>query len=615
MRVACALSIGLVSLLHATPPVHAQSAASSVGVYLPENAYGVVVLRDGDRRLPDLRELLRESGFADSPLNQRLLENRELTQARVMLNGVAATAGVDAWQAIGALLGRELAVAVSPGANEKPALLVVSVLRDADLADRLLAIVYSMIGLTADGEARDETSRVVDGVRVFKLGNDGLMCRVDDALVLTNDREVLRAVLALRAEHGPGLGASSDWREASAAVPNDAAVWGFVRLKSLRERIAARRAVPDKLGNPLAGFLFGGWQHGALHAEHAVLWARADAEGLAIDARIFGAIPLPDTHRGFAIARTKQIEWDAAELPRYLGELQLGRDWSRLFADREALLTLPAAGQVVNFSTTLTNLFGGMDFINDMLPKLGGPTRLVIARQDFSASEILPVPKLPAFALVTPIQPDAIADMPQRLFSAAQMAMSILNLDMAQKGLPTYMIDMDRYRDVRMLTTIFTDPAGMSGMAAHADTDADGEVADTEGPREAGVRYNFAPAVAVVEGQYVIATSKQLLTDIIDAIFANKSVDEDRDDASTALDRLTIDGPSFVEILRANQREFIANRMLEEDQSKAAAERDIQTILELLGYVQRLTLTTQHDADGPRASLELKLRFSELVAP
>ncbi|RMF80108.1 MAG: hypothetical protein D6744_08530, partial [Planctomycetota bacterium] len=578
MRLKTALRIApTLALFHAFA-ANAQDAPASAATLVPADSVAVLIVHDGDQKLSEIQSLAFDSDIVDSPAYRRVLENRELMQARVMLAGVAATAGVDSWTAVGALLGRELAIAAQPRKAGDPALVAVARLRQPELVDRLLETVYGMIGLTVDGRPQPEASRIVDGVRVYKLGDDGFVCRIDDALVLSNDQSAMRAVVKQHAAGTGGIVETSDWREARADVPRDAAAWGFVRLKHLRDGLSeSGETIPGKLDNPLAAFVFGNWHYAALHARRATFWLRAQTGELTLETRFAGVGKFPETHRGFDVAPAPG-DWDASALPRFLAEMRLTRDWSRLFAERESLLTLSAASDVVNFATTLSTLFGGMDFLNDILPKLETDTRLIVARQDFSATDVLPVPRLPAFALVTRLKPEAVEDMTQRLFSAAQMALSILNLDMAQNGQPTYLIDVDRYRGVRMLTTVFTNPPGRASMASSQD---ESTMADS---REGSVRFNFTPAVAVVSDRYVVATSRELLTDIIDSVLdAAKSTQQT---AERCLDRLSVDGRSFVEILEENRRELIANRMLEEDLSRAEAERDIDMILDLLGRVQ-----------------------------
>jgi hypothetical protein len=136
---------------------------------------------------------------------------------------------------------------------------------------------------------------------------------------------------------------------------------------------------------------------------------------------------------------------------------------------------------------------------------------------------------------------------------------------------------------------------------------ADKAAASSSAParvRGAAVQYNFLPAAAVVADQYVVATSREMLQDVIDVALAHAN----RTDAAAipATDSWLIDAPSFAAILRDNREELIVNRMLEENESKQAAAGTVDLFLELLGYIDSVRLTSQVREKESRATLEIR---------
>jgi hypothetical protein len=595
----------------AAPPGASQSATS----YLPADALVAIQIQDGDRSIARLRELLEDSPFYDGEGFRRLESNTQFMQSRIALAGLAVTAGTDPWNAVGALFGRDLALAILPGEPNKPRLLAAMVAREPALIDRLLSAVHALAGLVKNGEPDASRSREIAGVRVFSASPELHHCRVDDALLVSNSRELLTQALELRNDESKSLAGSPRFRAALAGAGRQAAIRAAVDLKALRALIPKDQPLDGPRENPLGGLLFGAWWHTLLKSDFAVAWLDSSDNGIKLEARVTAAEPLPASHRGFAPATASKLDWPAAKLPRFLSELRVFRDWPALFGEREALLTTPAASQLVNFSTTMSTLFGGMDFLNDVLPKLDAPARLILTRQDFSVRDVIPSPQLPAFALVVPLKAGTGADFVKKLGSASQMALTLVSLGAAQEGNPSYLIDVDRYNGVKIVYSEFTAPPPTDGMSMDAprsesmkpQESADSAPAASSRParvRGAAVQYNFLPAAAVVANQYVVATSREMLQDVIDAALAHAA---DSDTKSAAMsDSWIVDAASLATILRDNREELIVNRMLQENESKQAAAGTIDLILELLGYLDNMRVSSQTSGNESRATLEIR---------
>lgn len=597
----------------------AQENARTAAEYLPADALLAIQIQDGDRLIERLRDALEDSAFFEADGYRRLESNPQFVQARVVLAGLAVTAGSDPWNAVGAVLGRDLAAAILPGEPNKPRLLVAMVARQPALIDRLLNAVHSLTGLVKNGEPDASRSREIEGVRVFSASAEFHHCRVDDALLVSNSREAIAQALEVRKDPKRSLAGSPRFREALAGAARNAAVRAAVDLKALRALLPKDPPPEGPRDNPLGGFLFGAWWHMLLHGDSAVAWLDARDGGIRIEARTAAREALPDSHRGFVPAVASKLDWPANRLPRFLSEVRVFRDWPALFGEREALLTTPAASQIVNFSTTMSTLFGGMDFLNEVVPKVDAPARLILARQDFSASDIVPSPQIPAFALIVPLKADAGADFCRKLTAASQMGLTLASLGAAQQGNPSYLIDMDRHHGVKFFFSEFTARPPTEGMsmdapqseAMKAGSDAEKTGLATSAPARvtgAPIQYNFLPCATVVANQYVVATSRALLQDVIDAALEQAGKPESAPPAPT--DSWTVDTQSLATILRDNREELIVNRMLQENESKQAAAGTIDLILELLNYFDNVSFTSQVTRTESRATLEIKSSVS-----
>lgn len=627
IRPATAHAILFTLIAAACPVAVGQAPANrSAASYLPPDAAIAVGLRNADDHLLAIRDWLDESDYESSPLFKRLEENPQFTQARVGLAGLTAIVGADPWTGAGAVLGRDAAVAVRTGSGNKPEILAVFVSAQPDLLDRIIKGVHALAGLTKNGQPDPKRMQDVDGVQVFAIAPELLECRVDDALLISNNRSMLRDAIARRKAGGDSLETSERFRGAMKDVPKNACVWAVGNLAALRKSVPNLDNVEGPRGNPATGYLFGAWWQALLHADTAVAFGVFEGgRGLTVEARIAAPEPLAEVYKGF-MPKDQVARWSATELPGYLGEIRIARGWVDLFAERESLLSTAASSQIANFCTTMSTLLGGIDFLNDVLPKLDGPTRLILTRQDFSTRDFIPTPKLPAFALVLPLSADAPADFARRLQSGAQTAFSLLSLNFAQEGHPSFILDMDRYREQRELFTVFSAPPAIgamkmdpaSGEPAAAQTatqpvskpaSAPANAMTDEAAPSASIRYNFLPAAAIVKNQFIVTTSRELLHAVIDRILVADGQASTRKNA--AQDRLHIAAASLVEILRDNRGDLVVNRMLEENESKAAAEAFIDTLLDVLTMFQDATIASEVTEKTCRATLTLNMAKSE----
>ena len=572
-------------------------------------ALAVLRLAEPDRRVQEFRVQLESRGLLDGPLAERLRNNPEIARAQFGWMGLAAAVGVDAWQLAELVVGQEVVLSITPRPEiGSPGLVLGVKLRDPQRFDRLLSTLHALAGVMRDGALDPAKVQTIDGVQHVSISPELHHARIGDGWLVSNDRSLLKTAAADKPRNNPEI----RW---GAGPAKGAFVEAWVDAEALRRRFPALATPDAKAENAFLGLLFADWQHALRHARTIRIWGGAGRDELALHAAVESDTPLPDSHRGLTVERTPQWSWSPEKLPGALGEFTVSHRWADLLAEREALLAPAAVSQVVNFSNTLTTLFGGMDFVNDILPATGAPMRLVMVRQEFAGRETLPVPKLPAFGLVVPLR-DAGPRLAQQLFSATQSALAIVNLDAAQKGEATYLIDVDRHAGQRILFTEFQQPAGSMDMgapraaAASSPASAATSSSPASGPVEGGVRYNFAPAASVCEGFYLIATSRPLLTDMIDAILAARGAERPMPAADTPPISLRVAGDALAALLRENRRELVINRMLEENRTRAAAEQDVDLFLDLLELVRELRAESLRSDGTQSARLIVDLRPS-----
>src|SRR5207248_1481874 len=187
----------------------------------------------------------------------------------------------------------------------------------------------------------------------------------------------------------------------------------------------------------------------------------AEAQGVSIEGRLIA----PDGEHAAALKPDQAALLLADELPRGLAHFTLFRDFSQWWTTREGSMTENAVAEFGKFAGVMTTLLGGLDFSDEFLPHVIPGSQLLMARQTFEGRPH-PAPALPAFALVLRLK-DA-AKIGPRLDSAATMAISFINLDAGQKGLPTFLINMEDYRGHKVTWTQYPEPEPASAPAEPA---------------------------------------------------------------------------------------------------------------------------------------------------
>lgn len=591
-------SMALILLTAVASACADKAAPPKIAAALPNNLIAVVVIENPGAAVHEFEQILANPPAALAPALERIDQDPRIMQARMMALGFTASLNLDLDESVAALLGDELALGVAWPQDTEPKLVVASRTAHHAKRDKLINAYELLSGLVVNGQPDAARTRKVHGVRCLAAAPNLIHARSDNLLWVSNDRQLLRKTIAAATDHAPSLAESEAFQDAMKRFPTPARIRVYVNMQQLRQRIPDLKDLPTQFREPLPAFLFADLVGRLRTTDSGAAWAAIGPFGVRAGLDLPADADLPAALSAFFTAtdenRTSPLDFTA--LPNYLGEFSLARHWSQLFADRESFLTAGGAADLVNFSNTLTTLFGGLDFQDGFLPRLKGPTRLVLTRGEPADRQFDPTPTLPAFALISAFDDAGDETLAARLFSAAQSALTILNLDAAQKGAPAYIIDIDKYRNVRLLFTRF----GAAPTAMNADAGP-----DAPPPSQGDVRFNFTPAFAIVDHHFIVATTRPAVEQLIDAVL-------DRPQAAARAyrpprDVLQLDFNTLARMLNDNHDELVINRMLEEDLDRASANSDIDLFLSLLGLADRATLTADHTKRGYEMRFSLDL--------
>lgn len=557
----------LITLLFCAPLAEDRP-APSLPTLVEDQAPLILEVRDGSALLDTLMGSDLYKRIEALPEWQAALEGKEARQALSAARLFTGMLELSLEEAAHELLGRQFWVALRPGPGERPGALLMTRLQDPTMATRLDEVVHQFLTLVAQGDEYDDKSpaRTVNGKEFHAV--------LGDCFLLSNDRELIRTALDRGRQAAADRAGRSDRPIPSRQAPGIGQAELQVDLVRMREALGGA-TLPTVLDNALASLLGHGLLVAANESKQAVASLSGSEKGLVIDVSLDGA----------AAAVPSGMEWFFPEQPQgirftpppaTIAALELVRSFDGFYADRFTLLDPSLENGLVEFDNIISIFFGGRPFGAEVLPALGPQARLLVSSQTFADLPTAPEIRMPAFTLVAPLDTKMLGR--NDMLIAFQTTVGLINADRAQKGLESLMMNTERY-------------GGIDVASARYLLDED-EVAQ--------LRHNMQPCMAVVQDNLVLGSSRESVLAIVDSIRDSKEAV-----ALQLNSLLQIDFPDLVTILDQNRSSLIANRMLEEGESREQAGLFWDRALDLLGLLDSGEVRVSRDQAGVHLTLEV----------
>lgn len=465
-----------------------------------------------------------------------------------------------------------------------------AILIHAKNAESLELFKTQLLEITRMGKNPDQIKQgEYRGVTAYEVDKNKFAI-VDDWLLVTNKSETGKLVLdRLIDGSGNSLADSKNFQAASSQRPDETTGWGYVDVQTLREAGVAKKLFTGKTGNPAVELLLGGIVSSLQHTPFATASLQASEAGL-----------------GLELSMPHQADWVAEEREFYFGPDGSGQAPAAPVA-QQTLFTLSTYRNVSEMwlragdlfderindgfaeaDASLTTLFAGKDFAEDILGALQPEVSFVATRPDFK--EVLPVPaiKVPQFALVVQLkEPESMTRELRRTF---QSMIGFFNVVGAMEGRPQLELGMDRLDDGAELVTSTYVPE-------------EDEAASTR----ASLLFNFSPSIGFAKERFVVASTKRLARELVQA---NVSESTDGTDSENSVNTVAVLHAGVLKaVLEDNREQLISQNMLEDGNSREEAEAAIGLLLELVGYFQDASVKL--NVADEALSLKLNLRVKE----
>lgn len=473
--------------------------------------------------------------------------------------------------------------------------------------------------LRKDAKSKGNPDPVQEAVyrefRGYKIQN-AVFAQVGEWLVLSNEGETLKAILDRNLDGGPSL-SDADWYRRSisevAVVDVEAdgtsgadgtagsdgaagvvgaaggvdAARGFMVIdwKSVRELARGNDLFRGQAKDFGAELLLGGWLSVFSNADVASVTMELDREGLALKAWA------PSEAQWFGESRLHYVGPQSkgrAPGERAQGDLgvmaSLGtyRDFSQLWLRAGDLFDQNVNDQLAQADATLTTLFSGKDFGEDILGAIYPEVRLVVCEPTAREDAEQPALRLPGFALVGRMKdPGKLQRELKRTF---QTFIGFLNVAGAQEGQPQ--LELENAKEERALL-----------YWAHYVRDED---KDYSGGLP--IQFNFEPTIAFVDDLVVVSSQLGLAKEL--GLKFSGVGDGGTSESSEHQTWMNLDMAALRRLLDLNSNALIAQSVLENGKTRVEAKRDFERIAMLMELVERVRMSMQFE---DRAEIELRV--------
>ncbi|MBD3675440.1 MAG: hypothetical protein HUJ26_18145 [Planctomycetaceae bacterium] len=403
-------------------------------------------------------------------------------------------------------------------------------------------------------------------IPVYKT-KQGLLTTYQNWLVMVNKPELGRQLLdGLLDGARNSLAEQENFQRASATADNKI-IWGYANLETIRDSGVAEKAFAGKADDPGAELIFGGVLEILPHAAYVT----ASLDGLPEQLQLSVSLPF-------------QSDWISAEREHYFGpeakgEVTTGRYFGESIASLSVYRNVSEmwlrAGDLFNekineqfakADTTLTTLFSGKDFGEDILAAISPEMQVVVSRQEFSADRPTPEIKLPAFGLVTRLKtPEQTTPEFQRIFMSF---IGFLNVAGGAEGRPQLDLNLESLEEGRIVSTRFV------------------PLASQELEEQNSIAYNFSPTLAFQNDLFILSSTTELARGLLASKEIPIELGSEVDPAARINTALNLNAEGIRRALEDNREHLISKNILEKGHSREEAEGEIGVLFEILRIFQ-----------------------------
>ena len=409
-----------------------------------------------------------------------------------------------------------------------------------------------------------------------------------DWLVLINKSELGKSIAdALLDGRSHSLATNDHFQMEREAKSPNALAWGFVQTEPFRhsDDEGLRKLFSGQADDPGGELILGGLLEALKQTPTLSASILARERSVALQVQVpFERSSVAEEREHFFGARGEGEVKTVLNVPGSLGSIAVYRNVAEMWLRAGDLFDGRVNDNLAQADATLTTLFSGKDFAEDILGALQPEFQIIAVRQEFPEDRPIPAIKIPAFAILAEmIDPETTAPEFRRIF---QSFIGFLNIVGAMEGNPQLDLGFGEVAGGELISATFVPDVG------------------EEADRQARIQFNFSPTLAYSKDRLVLASSVDLARSMATA--EADEVQRDPDEKINSL--IEIKANQLRHVLDDNRSHLIAQNMLKEGHTRDEAEHQIATLLAILDLFERASLQLKTSTSQLTFELELTVK-------
>ncbi len=500
---------------------------------------------------------------------QEILKDSEVAEFLLVLDYIESELGMEWDDALKALTSGGVTLAFD--AESKGAALFFKA-QDEQSLKKIVETMMKLARQDAADNNRDDPYDIDEyrGITTYGVKNGGFALYEQWLVFASNEKigmTLLDGLLDGKTENC--LADNEQFQEAKSKKIKSDVAWLYADLNAIRYAGVAKKLFTGKAEDPFGEILLGG----ILDILKETPYVTASLSGAGQSAQLRLSVPfeqswVSEAREHYFGPRGTGQAIAIPDVPNLLFATSAYRNFSEMWLRAGDLFNERINDKFAEADSTLTTLFSGKDFGEDILGALSPEILFIATRQEFPQDRPAPALKLPAFTLVAEMrEPKTTSKEFRRLF---QSLIGFFNVVGSMNGQPQLELDMDKFEGGELVSATFVPLAG------------------EEDKDPARINFNFSPTVAFSGNRIIVSSTTKLARNLI----AVKKPEE-RDTDTIVNTAALLSAPVVKAALEDNLSQLISNNMLEEGHTREEAETEIGILLKLLGYFQAASLSLE----------------------
>jgi hypothetical protein len=455
---------------------------------LPPTTAAYVEIRDPQKLIDTVYDHKLTQRFYELDQVRSAMEKKEYLQFKAGVAVIESQMGLPWRKIVGQAAGGGIAAAID--AKTKGVVVVARSL-DETTGPKLLDILANLAQQDAKNKGNPDPIQTGEyrGIKTYKAGK-ATIATIAGWIVATNKEELGKKVVDnILDSPAESLATNEQFTKANPTEDASTTLWGYINTATVRDAGLAKKVFGGQAENPLAELIFGGILSTLQKTPFVTFGLTVSDQDIKLKATApYDRAWAGEAREYFFGPDSKGTAPPLLAVDGAIACVSGYRNVSAMWRRAGDLFNEQTSEELTKADSSLTTLFAGKDFGEDILGAFQPEGQIVVMRQEFGKDQPTPAIKLPAFGVVAEMRdPTKMQPELRRIF---QSLVGFLNVVGAMNGQPQLELDMEKGDGTQFVTAGYL---------------PDSKSKDQQGLK---INYNFSPSIGFVGGRFVLASTK-----------------------------------------------------------------------------------------------------------